>query len=277
MLCCKCGKETDTDSEVCRFCGEPLPDAGISDRNQLERAAAAGTRRMRIKFILIGVVAIALRVLAAVSGGPSADEICVQNGEAYLKQGMYDKALAEFDKAVTINPVKTEAYIERFGIYELKKDYDKAIGEVDHLITLTGEFRWYIQRGEILRKKGAYEQALIDYDKGLEDPKTSYRWKRAAYLGRGRIYEKQQHYENAVESYSNAIEMGVERGVVYFRRGQCYYALEKFEEALADFTKAAKLNPGIYEYHVCRANALTKLGRFDEANEVMEKAEADKK
>ena len=128
MLCCKCGKETGTDSEVCRFCGESLPNAGILDRNQLERAVAAGTRRIRKRFILIGVIAIALRALAAVSGGPSADEICVQNGEAYLKQGMYDKALAEFDKAVTINPIKTEAYLERARIYELKKDYDKAIG-----------------------------------------------------------------------------------------------------------------------------------------------------
>lgn len=277
MVCSKCGKEIGMDARVCRFCGEPLPEAELPERGPWERAAAEGTRMTRNQFILISVIAIAIRVLTALIWGPSADEICVQNGAVYLKQGNYDKALAEFDKAIDINPKNADAYAGRGQLHVFEEAYDKAIADYDRVIALTGDLQWHIKRGTILLAKDDFEQALIEYDKGLEDPKASDDLKKEAYWGRGIIYKRQHHFAKAIEDISKAIEIGGVRGRVYFNRGLCYYALGGYEEALADFTKAAELTPHIDDYQLYRANVLKKLGRFDEAEEAMKKVKKIKK
>ena len=269
MICSKCGKETGADARNCPFCGQQLPETEIPERGPWERAAAEGHRMTRKQFILLSVIAIAIRVLTALFGGPSADEVCVQDGAAHLKQGNYSEAFAEFDKAIGINPKNAKAYTGRAQIYVLRKAYDKAIADYDRVIALTGELQWHIKRGAIFRAKGDYEQALVEYDKGLEDSKANDNLKMEAYWGYGIIYENRHNFAKAVENFTKAIEVGEVRGRVYFHRGRCHYKLGGYEEALADFTEAAERAPHIDDYKLYRANVLKILGRFDEAEEIM--------
>ena len=305
MICCKCGKELEADSMFCRFCGEKLPGTTVSEPGMWEKAIAAGKSMTRKHFILIAVVAIAVRVLFTVFGGPPADEVCVQKGEDLLEQRKYDAALSEYEKAIRLNPKNVATYIGRAKVYYIKddcesaissateainlqpesarayhvrawaqesqKNFDSAIADMDQVIALTGKNRWHISRGDIFRNRGDYKQALADYDKGLEDPGASDSLKKSAFLGRGKIYMKQHHFEKAIENFTKVIELKPEEHKNYYYRGNCYYDLQEYEEALADFTKAIELNPSDKFYYICCSKTLDKLGRYDEAFIVLEK------
>jgi tetratricopeptide (TPR) repeat protein len=72
-------------------------------------------------------------------------------GENYRKMGRYDRALADFNRAIELNPEDATA--------------------------LGG-------RGETYRAMGRYEEALADFDRGLElDPEDAW-----ALAGRGDTY-----------------------------------------------------------------------------------------
>jgi len=51
-------------------------------------------------------------------------------GVAYSHQGQMDRALAEFTKALEINPRNADAYHNRAKAYFYKKDYDKTWADI---------------------------------------------------------------------------------------------------------------------------------------------------
>ena len=51
----------------------------------------------------------------------------------------YDSAIADFSKAVQLNPKLTEAYIDRGIIYESKHDLDRALADFRAAIQLDPE------------------------------------------------------------------------------------------------------------------------------------------
>ena len=82
-----------------------------------------------------------LLVLAAISicgGGASttmgsdgdAAGFC-NSGIAYFSQGQFDQAIAEFSKALEINPRYANAYIYRGAAYDIKGQYDQAIANIN--------------------------------------------------------------------------------------------------------------------------------------------------
>jgi tetratricopeptide (TPR) repeat protein len=48
-------------------------------------------------------------------------------GEAYLSKGQFDRAIADFNKALEINPKDALAYYKMAGAYYKKKEYDKCL------------------------------------------------------------------------------------------------------------------------------------------------------
>ena len=58
--------------------------------------------------------------------GKNAKEHETQGRKLY-KRGQYSRALAEYDKAITINPYSASAYFGKATIYELKGNIEEAI------------------------------------------------------------------------------------------------------------------------------------------------------
>jgi len=61
---------------------------------------------------------------------PNDAEACYNRGNAYSLKGEYDKAIADYTKAIEINPKYAKAYYNRGLAYYLKKEYDKAWEDV---------------------------------------------------------------------------------------------------------------------------------------------------
>ena len=84
-------------------------------------------------------------------------------GWAYNDKGDYDRAIADFDRAIQLKPDYAEAYANRGWAYNNKGDYDRAIADFDRAIQLKPDYALaYANRGLAYNDKGDYDRAIAD-------------------------------------------------------------------------------------------------------------------
>jgi tetratricopeptide (TPR) repeat protein len=78
-----------------------------------------------------------------------------QQGSSAYDNGDYDKALADFNQAIQLDPTYVFAYNNRGNVYLHKGDYDKAIADYDKAIQLDPKYAGaYDNRVKAYKVKG---------------------------------------------------------------------------------------------------------------------------
>jgi tetratricopeptide (TPR) repeat protein len=122
-------------------------------------------------------------------------------------RGHTDKALAACTRVIVGRNSSREqvgdAYINRGQHHYEQKDYDKAIADFNRAIPLKP--RWlamaYGNRGNAYYAKGEDDKAIDSYDKAIElEPKYT-----AAFTARGLLYEKAGAVERARADYESSL------------------------------------------------------------------------
>ncbi len=90
-------------------------------------------------------------------------------GIAYRERRDYDRAVADFDQALRLDPKFTAAYVDRGNVFQMQGDGDRAIQDYDQAIKLDPKYaaaftergNTYAARGKIdLRVAATIEQAI---------------------------------------------------------------------------------------------------------------------
>jgi len=93
----------------------------------------------------------------------------LDHGRACLDKGKYDDAIADYDKAIALDPNVATAYTNRGVTYGRKGDYDRAIADYTKAIAIDANHaNAYYNRGVAYEKQGDKEQAIAEYRKVLE-------------------------------------------------------------------------------------------------------------
>ena len=94
-------------------------------------------------------------------------------GFGYSSKRDYDRAIAEYDEAIKLDPKFAAAFRNRGLAYGAKGDRDRAIAEYDEAIKLNSRFvAAYYNRGFAYAGKQDYDRAIADYSEALNiDPK----------------------------------------------------------------------------------------------------------
>jgi tetratricopeptide (TPR) repeat protein len=157
-------------AELCRRVGE-VPGARLG--KLLARLAPDPEALQRMLGELITQVGALAGTFTETPSIPSfSGPALVIRGETYRRMERYDEALADFDRAIELDPGNAEAFGDRAVIYLMMERYDEALADFDRAIELDPSDAEVIgNRGETYRRMERYDEALADFDRAIElDP-----------------------------------------------------------------------------------------------------------
>ncbi|MFJ6833154.1 tetratricopeptide repeat protein [Streptomyces sp. NPDC091209] len=183
-------------------------------------------------------------------------------GSVLRHSGAYERALAEFDRAIGLDPGQARAYRSRGMTRAESGDYPAGIADLDRALALDpDDGRSYAVRGEYHRVLGAYDAALADLDRGIAlDPARDFAWasRGATRLSRGDL-------DAALADLGRALELKPDYGWALARRARVWRALGEDARQMADLDRAVALQPD-WAWGACeRGDALRAAGRHAEA------------
>ena len=168
-----------------------------------------GGRDATVKISFSHLIAVNIQDITEKSSPPAADESdgdLVNRGIEKAKNGDLDGAMADFDRAIKLNPNDDAPYYNRAQAKRLKKD---AAG------------------------------AVADYTRAIELGSTN----PAAYNNRGNARSENNDRDGAIADYTRAIELKPDYARAYYNRAVTKEAKGDKTGAEADFKMAHKLDP----------------------------------
>jgi tetratricopeptide (TPR) repeat protein len=197
----------------------------------------------------------------ASAAAPSAGEH-LNRGVDYAKQGQLDKAIAEFEEAIKLDPNYVEAHVNLGIGYAKQGMFDKAIAAYEEAIRLDPDIaEAHYNLGLAYAKQGMFDKAIPQYEEALklnpDDADTHWNLG-AAYADQGQADKAITEYKAAIELDPNIAEVHYDLGVVYYKQGE-------LNEAAAEFEEAVKLDPNYVKAHVNLGSAYVGLDKLDEA------------
>ena len=183
-----------------------------------------------------------------------------------LKEGYYDAAIKDFEKAFALEPdnleLVTDAFVEMqaAGFTEEGKVYLQ-----DFLSKKDKELK-DAQKGTIYFYLGDYTNARVYLDGALNqgNPEVS--------LILGKTYEKLGDMNYAVVVYETYLDANAPDAAIYNSLGVCLMNQGKYEEALKAFESGIELGDSAYIQNLKYNQIVAKeyLGKFSEAKSLMQ-------
>jgi len=168
--------------------------------------------------------------LVAAEGDPLAH---FNKGNELFNRGDYDKAIAEYSKAIKARPDLIDAFYNRGLAYYKRGRYEDAIKDLSRVITVdTKDAEVFFHRGLAYLQNKDYDRAIEDYDRALL---LNSRYA-DAYVNRGIAYARKEMLDRAIEDYNAALQFRPSDVNSYYSRAVAY-----FKKALQDFQKACDI------------------------------------
>jgi tetratricopeptide (TPR) repeat protein/S1-C subfamily serine protease len=178
-------------------------------------------------------------------------------GLAKYTLGNKQAAIADYDKALTLNPKFAEAYNNRGNAKSAVGDNQAAIADYDKALALNPkDARTYNNRGITKFDLGDNQAAIADYNRAIAlNPKYA-----EAYYNRGLAKSALGNKQDEIADYDRAISFNPKYAKAYYNRGVAKSALGDKQGAITDYDRAIALNPKSAEAYNNRGNAKSALG-----------------
>lgn len=220
-------------------------------------------------------------------------------GAARAVLGDYDKAIADFDAAIRLNPKTAINYLDRGLAKEVLGEKSAAKADFEKATQINGDLAEdYYKDGRGKNGGGAYEAAMDSFDKALRlNPEYAPVYSNRAIsqndlgqreLRREHPEKAKYHLRGAIADCTEAIRLSPKYTAAYNNRGLAKYRLgqseaacgnsqaakKHYQAAIADLDKAIQLNPKHIKAHRNRGYVKEKLGQQEAAAADFEKAKA---
>lgn len=178
--------------------------------------------------------------------------------------GDFDKALADCNEALELDPDSASAYSRRGRAWAGKGDLAKAIDDFSQALRLDpADAHAFTHRARANAERGEYELAIDDCDEAIRlDPKSN-----VAYYYRGRAWAMQGDAERAIADFNESLKLNPLYVPALNARANELYLQQKYRQAVADYDEAIRLNPkfDMVHIHYNRGNAHFRLGELKRA------------
>jgi tetratricopeptide (TPR) repeat protein len=166
------------------------------------------------------------------------------SGDKFYQVNDMEQAVAEYQKALLIDPSEVNVHNSLGVCYGLLGRSDEAEAEFDTAMWLDpAEFMAFYNKGMIKLMQNVSDQALklfLKADKLAKKAKTD-AFEVTFHIGK--LYLESDQPDKGLEFLRRALRLKSESAAVSACLGQCYLALDQPDEASAAFQKAVKVNP----------------------------------
>ncbi len=187
-------------------------------------------------------VIVASLIFAVSSAKAENLEDCAK-GAASLEAGNRDAAIDELTRCMELGGLSDRnlaaASNNRAFIYLIKGDYDQAIRDFDAAIRLNPLFtQAHYGRGNAYRRKKAYDQAIQDFDVVIRLNSASAR----AYRSRCWTYGLMRRPDQALPDCNESLRINPRNPNTLDSRAFAYWLLEEHEKARQDLDQAREID-----------------------------------
>ena len=187
-------------------------------------------------------------------------EVAIYNSRGVVKSilGQKQAAMADYDRAISINPNYAAAYNNRCIVKSALGQKQAAIADCDRAIALNPNFaEAYSSRGNTKSDLGQKQAAIADYDRAIViNPNLA-----EAYNNRGIIKAVLGQKQSAISDYDRAITINPNFVEAYNGRAIVKFDLGQKQAAITDYNRAIAINPNYAEAYYNRGIAKTSLGQ----------------
>ena len=161
-------------------------------------------------------------------------------GLAKQKQGDLKGALADYDRAIEINPHDAAPYNNRGLAKMAMGDLDGALADYNRALEISPRnFEIHDNRGVVRQEKGDLDGALADYNIAIK-----LWWKYVpAYSHRASIEITKNDLDRALSDCNYVLKVNRQDAAAYNNRALIETAKGDLDAATADFNRASKLDP----------------------------------
>jgi tetratricopeptide (TPR) repeat protein len=174
------------------------------------------------------------------------------------RERAYRRAIADFDKVLTLEPTNVSAFIRRGEAYGQIGDFGHALADLNHALELDpANPAAYVARGLTNVRHGNSLKALQDFDAALHlNPRDS-----DALRNRGALYAKLGQHDRAIGDFDTVVAITPNDPIAFFDRGYALFGKKQYELAALDYSTAIFLDPGLGPAYLNRCLVLTIQGR----------------
>jgi len=226
-------------------------------------------------------------------------------GEDFTKANNYQDAIAQYTKAIELDPDFEKAYVSRAQAYartnehqKAAEDYDRALvfDEKDEELYYFSGREWHLHGNNqfalmrlttAINMKKNFEEAytvrqavykeMEEYEKALEDCLECLRLNddEQAYYNLAKVYEKLGMDPEAEEAYKMSLQKNRRVVETHFSYAQLLFRLEKYDEAGLEVTQVLQLDPRHLEGILLESQVLAAQGNYLKASDQLSMASVE--
>lgn len=227
-------------------------------------------------------------------------------GEVHEKMNYLELAVADFERAILLNPFcakyyyhkgRTCASIGRYQdavmafthalghddgrlplddlyqkralVYMMSSESDKAFHDFEKCLQEGGDSsicHYYL--GCISFENERNEDAIRHFDEAIQASPDA----PAAYYSRAQVYQKMDRHDLAISDLTFVLSLDPKDANTYFLRGNSFFDINRHIEAIEDFSRALEFEPGKFDAYCCRAAAYYEMEQVENAFADIQKA-----
>ena len=175
-------------------------------------------------------------------------------GNLYYKNGEYNKAIEEYEKALELQKDKKDIDLveDLAECYHMKKDYPNALKYYNEvLLVKKDDYNLKYNKALVLHAMEQYNDAIAIYTELLKQKSDDSVVKNnltAALVALGDMYYNDKNFSLATSAFEQAVELETKDAYAYYGLAKSYRACELNDKAAAAYEKAIALAPDNTEY-----------------------------
>jgi tetratricopeptide (TPR) repeat protein len=158
-------------------------------------------------------------------------------GYEWRAKGEHDRAIADYNEAIGLDPNYASAYSGRGAAFHDKGDLDRALADLTAAIRIEPTPAIYTSRGDVWHAKGDVDRAIIDYGEAIRLDAMSV----SAFYRRGLAWRDKDEPDRAISDHTSAIRLDPKHFRAYMNRGIVQFEKGEFAGAAADMLHAIEI------------------------------------